>query len=177
MKITCVMVESVDGKTTKGDVGRTFLWTSVEDQQHFKKLVEENNLIIMGRKTYEVSKNHMEHKKGRLRVIITNNPEKYKSEEIKGILEFSDENPRNLINHLEKQGYLKALLTGGARLNSLFFRENLVNELWLTIEPKIFGIGNSIVGEEMFDLSLELLSVAKLNEKGTLLLQYSVVKK
>jgi dihydrofolate reductase len=67
------------------------------------------------------------------------------------------------------------LIVGGSEIAALFLKENLVKELWLTFEPKIFGKGGSIVGDEKFDIDLKLLSVDKLNEKGTLVVKYEVM--
>ena len=67
------------------------------------------------------------------------------------------------------------LIAGGAQLATSFLTAGLVDELWLTIEPKIFGQGNSIVIAEKLDIQLKLLNCEKLNEAGTLLTKYAVL--
>jgi len=64
------------------------------------------------------------------------------------------------------------LLLGGASLNNSFFKANFVNELWLTLEPKLFGSGNDLAGNAELDINLELFEMEKLNSQGTLLLKY-----
>lgn len=176
MKLILVMVTSLDGRSTqKGHGTDIHYWTSPEDQKHFQNVVENAKLLIMGSSTYEAARGGMQHKDGRLRVIVTRNPSKYENEKIPGKLEFSNENPSQLVNRLESEGYTEGYLVGGAHTNTEFFKENLVTEVWQTLEPKILGIGNGLVGEEEILIPLQLISSEKLNENGTLLLKYLVI--
>lgn len=169
------MVTSLDGRSTKGSDEDNHTWTSPEDQKHFMDIIENAKLMIMGSKTYEPAKANMKHKEGRLRIIITRTPEKYASETIPNKLEFTNENPTDLIKRLEDKGFQTGYLVGGAHTNTEFFKQNLVSELWQTLEPKILGEGNGIIGDEVTEISLELIESKKLNEKGTLLLKYKVL--
>ncbi len=174
MKIIMVMLASVDGKTTKGDDPNIYTWSSKEDQKHFFSLIKRNNLIIMGRSTYEASRQIIKLEKNKLRIVLTRSPKKYSGQSIKGQLEFSDEIPEKLIKQLSILGYKKALLVGGSIINGLFLKHKLVNQLYLTIEPKIFGSGKNIVDGQLLDTSLKLISVKKMNKMGTLLLKYRI---
>lgn len=176
MKLTLVMVTSLDGRSTqKGHGTDIHYWTSKEDQAHFQRVIESASLLIMGSATYEPARGYMQHREGRKRVIITRDPSKYESEKIDGQLEFTNENPTELLKRLESEGYTEGYLVGGAHTNTEFFKQKLVTNLWQTLEPKVLGIGNGLVGEEEIDVSLRLESFEKLNEKGTLLLRYSVI--
>lgn len=176
MKVTMVMLASVDGKTTKGNETNIYTWTSQEDQKRFFSLIEKNNLIIMGSSTYEASKPVIKLEKEKLRIVLTRNLKNYFTETVRGQLEFSDETPEKLIGRLSTLGYKKALLVGGSIINGLFLKNNLVDELYLTIEPKIFGDGKNIIEEQLLDKSLKLISIKKLNKAGTLLLKYKINK-
>jgi dihydrofolate reductase len=174
MKLILVMVTSLDGRSTDGINEGTHSWNSTEDQKHFQQIIEGGKLLIMGSATFDGAIKTMKHEEGRLRVVITRDPAKYEDQKIPGQLEFTNETPSNLLKRLESQGFREGYLLGGAHTNTEFFKEKLVNELWQTLEPKILGIGNGIVGEESMDVSLTLLDTQKMNEKGTLLLKYSV---
>ncbi len=176
MKVTMVMLSSADGKTTKGNDNNIYTWTSTEDQKYFFSLIKKNNLIIMGSETYNASKPVIKLEKGKLRIVLTRNPKKYITQTVVGQLEFSEETPEKLIKRLSSLGYKKALLVGGSIINGLFLKQNLVNELCLTIEPKIFGNGKNIIEGQSFDKSLRLISAKKLNKGGTLLLNYKINK-
>ena len=175
IKVILAIVTSLDGKTTKGEIQNQSLWASREDQAYFQSLITANNLIVMGRKTYEASKPILKLKKGKQRIVLTRNPESFKDFAVEGQLQFSDESAQKLLQRLERAGYKQMLLVGGSGVSTLFFKENLVDEVWITIEPKIFGSGNGMVDEEI-NVKLLLENMEKLNENGTLLLKYKVVK-
>ena len=67
------------------------------------------------------------------------------------------------------------LIVGGAQIATLFLKAQLIDELWLTIEPKIFGTGSSFVNDEKLDFELKLISCEKANEQGTLITKYKVI--
>lgn len=175
MKVTMVMLVSVDGKTTRGYNRNVYSWSSVEDKKHFFSLIKKNNLIVMGRSTYIASRPIIKLEQKKLRIVLTRNPQKYESQSVRGQLEFTDETPADLVSRLSRRGYKKMLLVGGAIVNGLFLKYNLVNELYLTIEPKIFGSGKNITEGQLLDKSLKLISVKKINKIGTLLLKYEYV--
>lgn len=175
MKIILAMVISVDGKSTKWDLPDQS-WASIEDKNHLIKLISENNLILMGGKTYETAKSHLKPKAGKLRIVVTRDPQKYSSVFIKDQLEFTSESIEKLVEELESRGFDQMLLLSGEGLNKQFLELGLVDEIILTVEPKIFGIGNGIVSETKLDLQLKLLNYEKLNDHGTLLLHYKVIR-
>ncbi len=175
MKIICVMVMSANGKITLGRNPNVHDWSSKEDQRYFAAIKEKATLIIMGRKTYKVASGQMALSAKTLRVVLTKRLGAYKKQAVAGQLEFTDELPETLIEKLERRGYKKALLVGGSEINSAFFGARLIDELWLTIEPKIFGRGTSIVSEKNFTADLRLKSSEQLNKNGTVLLKYEVL--
>jgi dihydrofolate reductase len=112
-----------------------------------------------------------------LLVIMTREPSKYINYETLGQLEFRNDSPIELTLQFANQGYEYMFLVGGAHIATSFLKEQLVDELWLTIEPKIFGVGGNFVIEEKLDINLQLLSCESVNKQGTLLTKYSVIKK
>lgn len=176
MKIILAMVLSADGKSTKWDLPDQS-WASAGDKIHLSKLIAESDVIIMGSNTYSIARSHIKPGPGKLRVVMTRFPEKFKDDEIKGQLEFSGEDPKSLIDRLSNEGLSSALLLSGHKLNKVFFEEKLIDKLILTIEPKIFGEGFGVLDSVKLDINLKLESVEKLNDAGTLLLEYEVLKK
>lgn len=169
------MVLSVDGKSTKHDLPDQS-WASSEDQQHLSKLISENNLILMGGKTYELAKSHIKTSEGKLRVVVTHSPEKYSADFTPGQLEFVSGSVLEIVQSLEDRGFEKMLLLSGENLNKEFFENSLIDEIYLTVEPKVFGSGKGMVAVSDLDVQLQLLGMEKLNEQGTLMLHYQVVK-
>lgn len=171
MKIILSFVTSADGRVTgpKGEQSRT--WASPDDQSFFAKLIEENGIVIMGRNTYEEHRQFFSKTPHIRRIVMTSGaPDKRAP---KGV-EFSTLSPTKLVLSLKKQGCTEALLAGGPRLSASFFKAKLVNELILTIEPRVFGSGLPILDGPIGKPKLTLTSVKKINAAGTLLLRYAV---
>lgn len=174
MHITLIAVTSLNGKITAGENTRVHDWASKEDQRYFTALKEKSRLIIMGRKTFDAGREHMTLSPKLLRVVLTKNPGAYKKFEVPKQLEFTDESPETVLKRLEKIGQKKALLVGGAEINTAFLKQNLVNELWLTVEPLIIGQGKNLFSETELHKKILLRNVKKLNKNGTLLLKYKI---
>ena len=64
---------------------------------------------------------------------------------------------------------------GGSELNRLFLKYKLVNEIYLTLEPILFGKGNQLLETVKLEQDLKLVDFKILNNKGTLLLHYKVI--
>lgn len=174
MNVIMVMVMSVDGKITRWDDPDVYIWTSKEDQKHFFSLLEKSELVVMGSKTFEVARKKINLERKTFRTVLTRNPAKYKIYRVPGKLEFTSEKPKQLVKRLEKEGYKTMFLVGGPILNGSFLKENLVDELYLTVEPNLFGSGKSLIEGVKIETDLKLVSIKKLNKRGTLLLRYSI---
>ena len=174
MKKILVFVSSLDGKITKWDDPEVRIWTSASDQEYFKNLWLRSALVVMGRKTYET--NPVRPSENQLIIIMTRSPEIYKDSEVKGMLEFRNDTPIKLVTKYEDEGYPMMTIVGGGKLATSFLKDKLIDELWLTIEPRIFGMGANIVTNEKLDISLQLISCENANENGTLITKYSIIK-
>ena len=179
MKTILINVASLDGRFTKWKGKNIYEWSSQEDFKFFMKTRAENNLLVMGSSTFNhvrlIEKAGLNPEPDKLRVVLTKSPNKYKEFEVPGQLEFSNESPSDLIIRLENQGYKQMLLVSGGAVANSFFRESLVTDLWLTLEPQVFGSGKSLASGDNLDIKLNLESIKKLNDKGTLLLKYKVI--
>jgi dihydrofolate reductase len=174
MRIFLVFVTTLDGKITRWGDPHVMSWSSKEDQQYFLKLWREEKVIILGSATYDIEP--ITPPKNNRLIIVTSHPDSYKDKEVTGHLEFTNESPAALAERLEHEGYDRIMLAGGPHLATSFLKENLVDELWLTLEPKIFGSGGNFVVDSKLDIHLEMKSFEKVNEQGTLIVKYEVRK-
>ena len=134
--------------------------------EKFSDKVKEINNLVVGRKTFEIMEKNNEFKKiGNPLVIVVSN---------KNTKNFVN-SPKKAIELLRKKGFSKALIAGGSELNSSFMKENLVNEVYLDVEPIMFGKGIKLFEENNFEVKLELLNTKKLS-KNTIQLHYKVLK-
>ncbi len=176
MKVILVMVSSINGKITKGDNPDVSAFASKEDAALFLSIKDRFRCYILGSATYEASRKKIILRKGKLRIVLTRNPEKYKAETVPGRLEFTSESPETLVRRLSRDGYKSALLLGGSQINRHFLAAGLVDEVYLTIEPALFGRGKDLVAESDVDVPLKLIRFEKLNKIGTLHVRYKVIK-
>jgi dihydrofolate reductase len=73
---------------------------------------------------------------------------------------------------IAKLKYKKIAILGGAQTYAYCLKNNLLDELYLTIEPLVFGAGISLFGEEDLEKKFKLEFIKKLNNKGSVLLKY-----
>lgn len=175
MEVVLVFVATLDGKITKWGNPLVRKWSSKEDQEYFHMVWKDSRLIVMGSSTF--NEHRIKPSVNHHFIVMTSEPAKYKELEVPGQLEFSDKSPAQLSARLDEQGYKNMLLIGGPHVATSFLKEQLVDEVWLTIEPLIFGTGGNFVIEEDLDVKLTLLSCEKVNEQGTLITRYGVVTK
>ncbi len=177
MKVIAIAVSSINGKITNGKNSKVGSWSSKEDSAFFSSMISKARLIVMGKGTYEASRSIIVLKKSKLRVVLISNPKKYSKEEMPGQLEFSNLNPKKLVQSLQKRGYREMLLVGGSKVYSSFLKQGLIDEIYLTVEPLIFGQGKPLFENGKFESKLKLIKPKRLNSKGTLLLSYKVISK
>ncbi|MCX6762170.1 MAG: dihydrofolate reductase family protein [Candidatus Moranbacteria bacterium] len=165
MKIILMMAMTADGKIAKTS-DHFPDWTSKEDKKYFFETTKNHGAVLMGEKTFKTFPKPLS---DRLNVVFT--LEKYppETENVKWVTGEVEK----VLEELEKMGYKSAVLGGGAYLNTQFLKKKLINEIWLTIEPKIFGDGLGIFGGD-FDQDLKLISVKKINE-DSVMVKYRVV--
>ncbi len=75
---------------------------------------------------------------------------------------FTDAAPKEILRMLSEKGYKTAFLAGGGMLNASFMREKLINEIYLDIEPLMFGKGIQVIAPSEFECELELLEMKKI---------------
>jgi dihydrofolate reductase len=175
MQITFLAVQSINGFITRNDepgVG----FASREDNAWFEEFLHGMDLILMGRQSYEVSRDWV---RGDTigpapRWIFTRDADRYSDERIPGKLEFVGLDKQAFIESVEDQVLNKVALCGGPGISSWFFDHGLVDEMYITVEPVIFQRGTPLLAVTR-DVDCELLSVRNLSNQ-TLLLHYRVLK-
>ncbi|MEA2575721.1 MAG: dihydrofolate reductase [Chloroflexia bacterium] len=168
MKVILMAAVTVDGKIARHE--HHFVdWSSKEDKKLFMQTSKRAGVVILGNNTYETFPAPLP---GRLHIVLTTHvagkPHK------PGEIEFTDRTPAEIVAGLEARGYTEAVLTGGAQVNALFLAANMVDEIWLTVEPHIFGVGLDLFRGVPFDRRATLLEVRQLNEGGSVLLRYGL---
>ena len=111
-------------------------WTSPEDKEHLRGKMRECDVIVLGNNTYQTSKEFLlKYSK----VVFTKSVSGIKKES--DSLTFINANDADVSEFFEKSGYKNVCVLGGSQVYSYFLKAGLIDEIWLTIEPKIFGSG------------------------------------
>ena len=175
MRVTLIAAQSLDGFITKHDTpGSDF--ASPADQAHLRAALAGFDCSILGAETYRIARTQIRERltSPRLRVVLTRSPENFAADSVPGRVEFTSAEPRHLLASLTSRGLHRCALLGGSQIHSLFLASNLIDELWLTVEPVLFGHGTPLFASRA-DTQLRLLSEQKL-AASTLLLKYEVLR-
>lgn len=166
MKVFLVAAITADGFIGR-DSGHLADWTSPEDKKLFVRLTKEAGTMVMGSKTFATIGRALP---GRKTIVYTSNPDAVAQEGV----EPTSEAPAELVARLEGEGVTALAICGGASIYGQFMKAGVVTELYLTIEPLLFGTGVPLFSDEL-DCQLSLLNLEKLNEHSVLL-HYAVQK-
>jgi dihydrofolate reductase len=172
MKVIQYLATSINGHITIGEGGTD--WVTSQTINDFDKLNNECGVVVMGKTTYESFGSDFP-QKGCLNIVMTTDKELL-GKQIEGAI-FTDKSPKEVINLVEEQGFSKMFLIGGAKTNTSFLNDNLIDEIWINIHPLVIGHGKYLFEEiqEIPSIDLELLESEKF-EGGQMLLKYKIKK-
>lgn len=168
MRVVMVMVASLDGIVARRANESVGSWSSAADKLHLQQTLAKCDGIIVGHGTFDEKFVDVPH------YVLSRNRSSTPHDEAEQV--FYTAMPANqLVTTLAERGHQQILLLGGPTINQLFLEAGVVDELWLTVEPVIFGAGKHLVTAGI-EQSLRLVSCEQLNDQGTLLLKYELIK-
>lgn len=163
MNVFIIAALTADGFIAK-DEKHLASWTSKTDKKRFVELTKKAGVMVMGRKTFETIGKALP---GRKTIVYTSQKKVIEN------VEMTSEDPKTFVARLEKEGCHSLAICGGASIYTLFMESGVVNKLYLTIEPVLFGKGVNLFNKEI-NASFVLTSVEKI--ESTLLLEYDLKK-
>jgi len=174
IRVTLVAVQSLDGCITRGDEPGVGFASNV-DQVWFREVLGQFDAIVMGRQTYEPVRSQIlqdiETRPPTPRIVMTRRPADWQTDHRPNLLEFDSRPPNEIVNDLAARGFPEIILLGGSTINQLFLEAGLVDRIWLTLEPEIFGSGRRLVDGPV-DGRFHLDGMETLG-KSTVLLKYT----
>jgi dihydrofolate reductase len=168
MKVFIIAALTADGYIGLDESHRATSWTTKADKIFFVKRTKEAGTVVMGRKTFDTFGKPL---KDRRLIILTSIPESITVEGVEG----SNESAADLVARLEREGVKELAVCGGASVYTQFLEAGLVDEIYLTIMPKIFGTGVPLFGTAQ-DADLELIQSERLEDGNSVLVHYRVIK-
>lgn len=160
-QVSLFMVTTINGAIARNNDEDVEKWTSKEDRSFFIEKLERYDAIITGRKSFFgklVNKPYY---------VVTHDREL----DISGVNTIAG-NPNYIVEELEKMGFQKIALLGGVSLINQFLKEKLIDEMFITIEPKMIGNAIPFSLSENIMVDFEMSSYKILNKFGTMVLHY-----
>jgi dihydrofolate reductase len=139
-----------------------------------KNIIKKTGNVILGRKAYEVlSKKTDFLKKEDPMIFVISKNTTLTSDNLR--VNYVTFGPKRIIEFIEEDDYDKTLILGGSKTASLFIKENLVDEIYINIEPFLLGNGTKFFCEYPLEKRLELISTNKISN-NVVQLHYRVLK-
>lgn len=132
MIVTLIAAVSADGKIAQSADQLSLEWTSKEDTRFFVEKTKEIGTLVMGRKTFETIGKALP---GRRTIVMSSTEGSAEG------VEWTSDPVVDLVARLESEGVAGLAVCGGATVYSQFLAAGLVDELFLTVEPVLFGDG------------------------------------
>jgi len=149
------MIAKLDDDTT---------WISQIEWGMFSRFVNDHGNMVIGRRTYEILVAHDEFKRpelGSIRTVVLSDTRIDVHEPSHVSVAYS---PSEALAQLKE--FNKVVIAGGGNMNSSFMRDGLVDELFLDIEPIVFGSGIRVFDDADFEANLELVEVLRYAQDG-----------
>ncbi len=159
MKVVLIAAVTADGFIARSNPEISTSWTSPEDTKFFVEKTKELGVMIMGSTTFKTIGKALP---GRRNIVYSS-----KTIDMEGI-EVTNESPQDLIKRLDDEGHDSVAICGGSAIYDMFLGAGLVDELYLTIEPVLFGDGVSLA-RNAHDNTLELQPIKQLSDQVVVL--------
>lgn len=165
MKIIAIVAISIDGKIATHSKHFSN-WTSTEDKDFLHSTLDKCDVIIVGNNTYKIARKPL----SKRNCIVLTSSVNTTCKKSKNLV-YCNPNNTKLLDLIST--YKLVAVLGGTQAYTYCLENNLLDELFVTIEPLVFGRGLNIFhSEKIKTIFFQLISIKKLNNSGSLLLHY-----
>lgn len=166
-KYIAIAAITLDGKIAKNSKHMSD-WTSKEDKVFMRSLLARCDVVIVGNNTYKTAIKPLSKRNC---LVVSRSADQLVSKSVR--LQYIKPNAADVKNIIKRKKYRTIAILGGAQTYSFCLKNNLLDELYLTIEPLVFGNGINLFADGVnLEKYFKLVSVKKLNKQGSLLLRY-----
>ncbi len=171
MKKTILVAMSLDGYISQDRTEASIKWTSKEDKDFFVKKTKQIKYLVMGRKTFDTIGHSL---KQRVIFVLT----KSKKDELSDLTQEDIQNldtkviyvNMELREFLQKISFLDHIaICGGKSIYELFLENDLVDDIYITVEPFLFFSGVRFLDKNIPAKKVNLQSLKILNKNTYLL--------
>lgn len=165
---TLLAALSIDGKIAR-EIKHFSDWTSKEDKSFLHTILDTSDVILIGNTSYKLA---IEPLSKRNCIVLSRSVTQYKKIHDKLIL--CNPTVESLPRLIKQLGYKNVCILGGTQTYSYCLINNLIDEMYITIEPIVFGNGLSLF-DKNDECNWKFQNVKLLNNTGTILLHYKKV--
>ena len=164
-RFVALVAASIDGRISLSE--KTLpRWTSKEDWRFFQRSLSRTDAVVVGRNTYRAAAKRLRKRdtfvlSSRLRAMVR-----------RGSVTFVNPANVNLTSLLAK--YKTVAVLGGGAVYRFMLESGLLDEIFITVEPLIFGRGKEMFAGGTRTTRFSFLSAKRLNRTGTFLLHYQI---
>jgi len=153
VKISVFCGVSVDGFLARPDHSLDFLDTGGQEPHGFEEFYDSVDVIVIGRKTFEVVLTFGGWPYGRKPVVVLSSGVLNFSSVKGGVVEQMSGEPAEIVAKLKDRGFKHAYVDGGITIQS-FLAADLVDRMVITRVPLLIGAGIPLFGPVPRDISL-----------------------
>lgn len=150
-----IAAQTIDGFIARDADHLSTRWTSKEDAAFFTETTQRAGVCIMGATTFRTINRPLP---GRLTIVYTRNPEEFAQFDDSEV-RTTQAKPEDLLKELEEEGFNEVAICGGSAIYTMFMEAGLVDSMYLTKEPVVFG-----KGVPLFNRVLDIAGRLILNE-------------
>ena len=169
-RVVLYVANSLDGYIAREDGSVDWLFDPYAHGYEF--FYEDVDTVIMGRKTYDQALTFEEATYSSKRAIIFSRTAKPSPHEG---LEYTSEAPEAVVRRLREEEGGIIWLVGGREISELLIEHELVDELIVSIHPKILINGIPLVSSQKCAVDLKLVTY-EVFKSGLVQLRYEIIK-
>ncbi|MDQ2840095.1 MAG: dihydrofolate reductase family protein [Acidobacteriota bacterium] len=153
MKLSVFCGVSVDGFLARPNHALDFLGSGEQEPHGFEEFYGSIDVIVIGRKTFEVVLTFGKWFYGKKRVVVLSSRPLDFSSVNDGVIEQMSGEPAEIVMQLKARGFQHAYIDGGLTIQR-FLAAGLIDQLTITRLPVLIGVGIPLFGPLPHDVSL-----------------------
>ena len=168
MKVILYMAITPNGFIAKNNDDTS--WISQQEWNSYSQIVQRAGNLVVGHRTYDILTKQPEFSELKDVQLVVVAQEDFQTLAQNHLVAHSPKEALKLLNDFEQ-----VVVAGGGTLNVSFVEENLIDEIFIDIEPIIFGKGIPLFRDKDFERNLKLVGQKKISE-NEIQLHYEVLK-
>lgn len=183
MHVFLIVAMSIDGLIGTDPQAPSTTWTSTADKKFFAKRTKQAGVMVMGRKTYQTIGRALPE---RTTIVMTSqspqeipsalslNTVQQKEQLLINHPYVSSLTPQQIVEKVGSLGFSELAVCGGTSVYTQFLEADLIDTMYITVEPVLFGKGIPFFQPEAgVAKNFQLKQATPIDNSDALLLEYT----